>query len=227
MKRILTVREVLSINKALQLLCGEKGIDNFVSWNIYLDNDAIVSYPFSGQELVFSDFDHYSEDKMISLIQILLKNNVSGLGLKDSSVLTEKVLKLVEANLLPLFYYPSNMHIQQNIKQQNSYITNDEDGCFTISENYYNTLTSLGNGHSSKNYEEYNVNLFVSKKPITYDFTKKYIEYTANFLGIDICYWHILTEPIYSSKNCPKIQALLDMDTLNKLDHISEYDFYQ
>lgn len=219
------------LGKDYQVIAGEAGMGRPVSWVHSLEAHDLSSFSFHGQEFVFTTgVDLTQKGAALAFLKELIGSNVSGVCLETALYYKEveqEVIDFANEFGFPLFICKKIIPMKRLIREINARIlTNDED-FYKESEQFYRTLLEMEESFSLSDYVQYAASPLEGK----WDETGRaaisaYVHYAASYLGIEVAYWHILTEPICSSEKMPDVRLLLSEECLEKIDSLSDNEVY-
>ena len=217
---MLTVGDLLNIAylKECKIIAGHQGLDNPVYWLCRLESDELDNYSFHGDEFVFTTGKCFADNEdFLRYIRILIENKAAGL-VYDRSVhslnINEETIDYLNRYNFPLITSDNVLTIKEIIGDINALLASGNEE--NLNEDYYRSLIQMdGKGK----YLSFDADNFLAQ-------VSDYIKFTAHYLNIDICYWHILSAPIYSAENCIPVNTILTEDVLKQIDSISDFGIY-
>ncbi len=117
-----TIEDMLVLSKErykMELIGGKKGWSNSISWVLMIEDTAIINN-FSGKELVVTTglgFD--TEEKMLGLVERLVKKHAAGLVVNTGEYVlevSEKIITYCDQNDFPLITVPWEIYLVDMIK---------------------------------------------------------------------------------------------------------------
>ena len=165
-------------------IANDESLLRQVGWCYYLSAAELSSFDIHGRDLIFVSsnafFDHGSDYR---LIKRLISVNAAGLCLVNDFQyhdFSSPALSLAMENDFPLIIMNGNIQPEKIVQQINEKIlvSRGTDGEIAEGTNYYRQLLKMNEGSKIRD--------------IVY--------FTANYLNLDVVYWHLYSEPLSTAE---------------------------